>query len=352
MFEHDFLADVFYGNTLENWLISVLYLAGAILLGRIIFWFSSKVLKKITAKTQSKLDDIIIDMMEEPLVCAIILGGFWVGFSRLSFSAVVDKNMGILYSILLVLNATWFIARVVNSLIKVYLIPISEKETNSLDEHALSLIQKSLTALIWMLGSVTALNNAGVNVGALLAGLGIGGIAFALAAQDTVKNIFGGITVLTDKPFRIGDLISVAGFTGFVEDIGLRSIRLRTFEGRLITIPNYKTVDSNVENISMEPSRRIELKLGLVYSTTPEKMELAMNILRKLPQSMSELDEKILVFFSGYGDFSLNITCFYFIKKEADILETQSKVNLEVLKQFNEQKLDFAFPTQTIIAQK
>lgn len=352
MVNNDFFSQVYYGNTVENWLISLLYLFGAIIIGRIMYWFSSRVLKKLTSKTDTKLDDILIDMLEEPLVCAIILWGLWVGIERLNLSVGIDKGMGVLYSILIVLNATWFAARIVNSLINEYLIPISEKETNKLDEHIISLIQKALGVLIWVFGGVMALNNAGVNVGALLAGLGIGGLAFALAAQDTVKNIFGGITLFTDKPFRIGDLVTVDGLTGTIEDIGLRSIRLRTLAGRLVTIPNYKTVEGNVENISKEPTRRVELKLGLVYGTKPEKMEQAMELLKEMPKTIKELDKTIQVYFSNYDDYALKITCYYFIKKSADILETQSIVNLEVLKQFNANKLQFAYPTHTIITQK
>jgi len=132
----------------------------------------------------------------------------------------------------------------------------------------------------------------------------------------------------------------------------MRSIRLRTLEGRVITIPNYKIVDSNVENITQEPSRRVELKLGLTYDTTPENMELAMNRLKAMPHDIPLIDSKILVFFSGYGEFSLNLTCYYFIKKESDILETQSLVNLHILQKFNASGLNFAFPTQTVYVNK
>ncbi len=352
MFSADFFQKFYYGNTLEDWIISALIIIGSVILGRLLFLFSSKILKRISSKTKTNIDDIIIDMLEEPVVAAIILAGFWFGIERLHLSARIDSISDNVFKIIIVLNIAWFIARFLRSLIQEYLIPISERDDNNLDEHIISLIQKLLTTIVWVLGIIMALNNAGVDVGALLAGLGIGGLAFALAAQDTVKNIFGGFTIFTDKPFRIGDLISVDEFTGFIEDIGMRSIRLRTFAGRLITIPNYKIVDSNIENITQEPARRIELNLGLTYSTTHERMEEAIAILKDMPNKINLLDEKILVFFSSYGDFSLNIKCFYFITKGNDILETQSVVNLHVLEQFNAKGLDFAFPTQTLHVNK
>lgn len=352
MFSGDFFQQQFYGDTVEDWFISLIYIIGSILLGKLLYWFSGKILKKLTAKTKSNLDDIIIDMLEEPMVAAIILAGFWFGIDRLHLSPKIDSVVSLVYRVLIVLNITWFGARLVNSLIREYLIPLSEKDSNNLDGHIISIIQKTLAAVIWIFGGIMALNNAGVDVGALIAGLGIGGLAFALAAQDTVKNIFGGITIFTDKPFRIGDLVNVNGLTGSIEDIGMRSIRLRTLAGRLVTIPNYKMVDSNVENITMEPSRRIELDLGLTYNTSPEKMEDAINILKNLPAEIPSLESKVQVFFSAYGDFALKITCFYFIKKEGDALENQSKVNLHILKAFNAAGLEFAYPTQTIFMNK
>ena len=151
-----------------------------------------------------------------------------------------------------------------------------------------------------------ALRNAGVDVGAMIAGLGIGGLAFALAAQDTIKNIFGGVTIFSDRPFRLGDRIVVDGFDGIVEDIGIRSTRLRTLDKQLITIPNYKIVEASILNISEEPMRKVVLKVGVTYNTTPEKMQKAISILESIPQKIQEIDQEVLAGFSNFSDFALN----------------------------------------------
>jgi MscS family membrane protein len=193
----------------------------------------------------------------------------------------------------------------------------------------------------------------GVNVATLVAGLSIGGLAFALAAQDTIKNIYGGFTIFTDRPFRIGDRIKVDGFDGFVENIGIRSTRIRTLEKRLVTMPNYKLVEASVENISEEPMRRILMKLGLTYNTTPQKMNEAMGILKAIPEKVRNVDPKdITVAFTDFTDFSLVITFVYFIRKNADVMETPSQVNTEILRAFNEAGLQFAYPTQTVYIEK
>jgi MscS family membrane protein len=141
----------------------------------------------------------------------------------------------------------------------------------------------------------------------------------------------------------------VNGVDGFVEDIGIRSIRIRTLEKKLVTIPNSKISDAAVENITAEPMKRVLLKLGMQYSSSPENIKLALNILQELPKKIKEIDKKDnLAFFSDYRESSMEITYIYFIKKEADIPQTISKVNMTILEQFNEAQLSFAFPTRTI----
>jgi MscS family membrane protein len=247
------------------------------------------------------------------------------------------------------------VARLVNALLEEYLAPkAADKNTlKYLDNHLMSILRRTVLAIIWSLGIVMALNNVGVNVATLVAGLSIGGLAFALAAQDTIKNIYGGFTIFTDRPFRIGDRIKVDGFDGFVENIGIRSTRIRTLEKRLVTMPNFKLVEASVENISEEPMRRVLMKLGLTYNTTPQKMNEAMEILKAIPEKVRNVDPKdITVAFTDFTDFSLVITFVYFIRKNADVMETPSQVNTEILRAFNEAGLQFAYPTQTVYIEK
>lgn len=349
---NDFLSYRIYNNEVQEILISLAFILGAIVLGRLVRWFAEKILPKLTAKTETQLDDVLVEVLKAPMLFALTLVGFWIGIKRLSMPANVMEMIADAYKFLLVISATWFISRAVSTFINVVLKEKVNDESSRMDEHALSLIKKVSSFVIWSIGVITALNNAGVDVGALIAGLGIGGVAIALAAQDTAKNIFAGMMILFDRPFKIGELITIDGTTGYVEDMGIRSTKLRTYSGQLVVIPNYKTADSNLTNITREPSRRIELNVGLTYSTTPEQMRQAMDILRKLPSSVGGIEEKVKVYFTSFGDFSLNITCWYYIKKDSDLFETQSAVNLHVLDEFNAHGLDFAFPTQTLYVNK
>ncbi len=339
---------IFWNNSLADWLISLLIIIGGFLLGRFIFFISSKILSKITAKTPSRLDDIIVENFKSPFILAIITISVWVALRRLHFSDSIDTALGKIYTILIILNVTWAVAKFVKTLLQEYLLPYSQREDTKLDSNMLLILNRVLTYSIWFIGIVITLHNIGVEIGTLIAGLGIGGAAIALAAQDSLKNLFGGITLYIDRPFKIGDRIKIGEIDGYVKDIGLRSLRIRTLDGRAITIPNYQVVDSTLENVSSEPSRRIQIRLGLTYDTTPEKMELAMSILQNLPQQIKDITKDVDVSFIEYGDFALQILFIYKIRKDRDIFKTQSIVNLEILRQFNANGLEFAFPTQTI----
>lgn len=348
------LEQLFYGNSLHNWLISLGIIVGALILNKIIILFNKHVIQKLTAKTNNRLDDILFRMLQAPVLLGIALLAIWFAADRLELNAGFENFVKKSYELLIVINVTWFVVRFANALMEEYVVPIANDPNNKkIDNNFLPIIRRFILGVIWTIGFVMALNNVGVNVGTLIASLGIGGLAFALAAQDTIKNIFGGITIFTDRPFRIGDRIIVNNFDGVVEDIGIRSIRLRTLERKLVTIPNYKIVDSFIENVSEEPMRRILSKIGLTYNTTPEQMDLAISILKKMPETVKGIDEKeVYVFFSDFADFSMIITFIYFIKKNSDIPETISEVNLALLQAFNQASLQFAYPTQTLYLEK
>ena len=173
----------------------------------------------------------------------------------------------------------------------------------------------------------------------------------AMAAKDFVANIFGGVTVFVDKPFQVGDRIVVNGIDGTVQEIGMRSSRLITLQGRLVTIPNNSFTNSPVENITAEPSRKVSITLGLTYDTSPEKVQLAVAILKEIVGNHSDTENDFTVWFSSFGDFSLNVSCIYYINKTGHWADTPGEINLHILEKLNAEKLDFAFPTQTIITQ-
>ena len=345
------LENELWGNTIENWGISILIILGAIIIVKLLSILGKKVIKPFVTGTDNHLDDVIFYSLEAPVKFAIILLGIWIAIHRLvypdSFVKVVDNA----YSILIVLDITWFFGRLFSSLLQIYW----GKQSNGQANKMMPIIKRTILVIVWLIGIVMALSNVGVNISALLGTLGIGGIAFALAAQDTVKNVFGAFTILTDKPFSIGDTIRVDSYEGTVVDVGVRSTKIMNYDKRIITFPNYKITDTSIVNISSEPMRRVVLNLGLTYDTTSEKMKEALELLKSIPkrvENVSSNPSDIVAVFTEYSDSALVIMYIYFIEKQGDILGVTSNMNMEILAAFNKAGLNLAFPTRTVYIQK
>ena len=154
--------------------------------------------------------------------------------------------------------------------------------------------------------------------------------------------------IFIDQPFKLNDRIKISGFDGTIVDIGLRSTRLQTLEGRIVTIPNATFSDSPVENVTREPSRKMAQTIGLTYDMSADQMLEAMGVLRTIVESHEGTEEKVIVSFEGFGDFSMNIALTYYVAKGTDIRATQTDINMAILSAFNERSLEMAFPTQVI----
>jgi MscS family membrane protein len=340
-------------NSWENWLWFAGIIIASTLLGRLLVWVEKRYLRKRAEATNTKVDDFLLNVFQMPFVCALVLLGIYVALQMLVLPEQVYPIISMSFKVLSTLNIAWIINRFIHNILSNFLLPYAEHNKESkLDVNVVKAMQKIVSSIIGVVAIITALTQVGVDVAAMLTTLGVGGIAFALAAQDTIKNLFGGFTIFVDKPFKLGERIQVAGFDGTVEDIGMRSTRIRTLAGRLVTIPNYKIVDSEIENVTAEEARKITLNLGLTYDTTPEAMQEAMTWLKALPTQISSIKQDVVASFTTYGDFSLGITFIYYIKSRSDVFETQTQVNLAILKHFNQKGWNFAFPTQTIYTVK
>ena len=344
----NFLATKYYDNTIAEWATAMGIILASVVVGKILYWLCSSVLKKLTAKTRSNLDDLIVDMVEEPVIVALTVAGILIGLNTLTLSESAESVISGLRQFVIIMCITWLIARLVEAIFSELIAPLADKTDTDLDDQLLPLVRKGSKVCVWSLGTIVALNNAGYNVGALVAGLGIGGLALAMAAKDTVSNVFGGFTVFTDRPFVINDRIRVSGYDGTIKEVGIRSTRLQTLEGRIVTIPNAIFADSAVENVSLEPSRKVAVDLGLTYETSPDGLKRAMEILTEIAAETEGLEETVLTGFDSFGDSAMVVKFIYYIVKGEDIMAVKTSVNMQILERFTAEKLDFAFPSQTI----
>lgn len=308
--------------------------------------FVLSMLKKSVAKTETKIDDKFVNAIESPLRFLFIIGGIYFLFYFLE----VDNK--VLYHILkgfLIFDLFWFLYNIINEF-EEYVYHLLGKFNKSSNELASFLI-KITKAFIIIIGIVALLQDWGINVTGFIASLGLGGLAFALAAKDTAANIFGGIAILTDNIFKVGEWVRVGNAEGIVEDIGMRTTKIRAFDKRLIVVPNSIIANSNVENFSRRDRRRIMMRLGLTYDTTLEKMEKILKEIREMLINHKDIhNEPILIYFDEYQDSALSIFCYFFTKtaKWDEYLKIREDINFKIKEIVEKNGASFAFPSQSL----
>jgi len=331
-------------NGAEDWFMALAFAIGGWLLGQLVLRISHGLLGRWAARTTSGTDDLLLRDLRSPLVLIITVLGLFLGYQHLNWPEKADLWMARVLHVAVAASFTWLIARTVTRLLGEYL----HRGRAAEERHgsAIPALTGVVNVLIWGLGMVVALSNAGYDVGALLAGIGIGGLAMAMAAKDTLANIFGGITVFADKPFKIGDRVVLDDFDGTVMEVGMRSTRIRTLDGAIVVIPNQKFTESVLTNITAGTSRRIRHEFGLEYSTSPEKLREAIAILEGIVSAHPDLlTPEHVASFTTFGDYSLIILFVYHIRQGRDIGPIQTRIHLEVLERFTAAGLSFAFPT-------
>jgi MscS family membrane protein len=186
-----------------------------------------------------------------------------------------------------------------------------------------------------------AMDNAGLDVFSILAGLGIGGLAFALAAQETVGNFFGSIAIFIDKPFKVGDRIQVRGHDGVVKAVGLRSTRIRTrYEGRIVTIPNSMVARADIVNVESENGRQVFSVYRLTPDMNEKQISSAMDLLKQIAQSDADTKEKVVSGFFAISEYSRDIMLLYWIKPGVSNLKTRTRINLDIIRKFKEKQIE------------
>ena len=328
----EFLDRIFFGNSILDWAIGLGIIIGSFVVVKILYWIFSKIIKKATAKTKNKIDDVLVEKLERPIVFFVFIVAYWITIHYLTFQEGLMLNLEKVAYFALAINITSVLAKITDALIVHVVMPLSEKTERWFDDQLIPVVRKALKALIWSLGLIIGLDNIGFDITAMIAGLGIGGLALALAAQDSVKNIFAGIMIFLDKPFKLNDRIQIDGFDGNVEEVGIRSTRIRTLEGRIVTIPNCTFTDNSVINVTSQPALKVKLALGLTYDTNEDDMQKAIDILKDIVMGIDDITDDFSAGFNGFGDFSLNILFIYYVKPESHWLNTQTIVNKEILK--------------------
>ena len=338
---------------IEAWRILALFLAIliAFVAGRIIRFFLRRAADHLDERYPPVLA-VALRAIERSTGLALFVAGLRVGLFFLVLPEMVAGLAHTLVSILFVL-ATAYVIYCFVDVVDFWLTAFSKKTESKLDDMLAPVVRKSLRVTIVILALIqmaTILSDKPIT--SVLAGLGVGGLALALAAQDTIKNFFGSLMLFVDKPFEMGDRIVVGETDGPVEEVGLRSTRIRTLDGHLVTIPNGELAHEKIRNISKRPYIKRVANITVTYDTPPEKVERAVEIIKELLDNHEGMSPDLppRVVFNEFLDAALNILVIYWYTPPNywDFMALNQRINLEILRRFNDEGIEFAFPTQTL----
>jgi MscS family membrane protein len=353
-------AKAFWGISWLKLISCLLLLVLVVLVERMVRYF---LLRKLQLQSEDKRAvqwwRLFLKALSKPLSLFIrIYGVYWALSPILGYFNAADGSNYVHHvaSKVADLGGTvalfWFIYRFVN-VVDLQLRKWAAQTESTIDDMLVPLVGRTLRVFILIIGGIMVVQNmTGIEVGPLIASLGIGGLAFALAGKDSIANFLGSLTILLDKPFQVGERIAIDSYDGFVENVGFRSTRVRTLAGHLVSIPNEKIINSTLENIGKRPYLRWQTNLTITYDTPPEKVERAVHIVEGILENHEGMREDLppRVYFNAFNDWSLNIAVFawYHPPNYWDYQAWIQKTCLEIMRRFKEEGIEFAFPSQTV----
>jgi len=337
------------GNTWQHWAIAAFITVFFYVLRKVVANFVFGFFKRLTARTETTMDDELIGALHKPVAAFIAVLGVVTAIKVLKLTPEADHAFYYFRTIAFSVVALWFFISTVSCILD-HLQAVS-KAKGTAAAAFMPWIKKSVIALLLIFGVLIAAQSLGADVKAFLAGLGIGGLAFALAAQDTLANVFGSVVVAVDQPFRVGEYVQIGSHQGTVEDIGLRSTKLRTPQRTLIVIPNKTVAAEAIINFTRMPQRRVDQTIGLTYGTSAEQLTAVLVDIRELLAKDAGVAQDFnAVNFLNYGAFSLDIQIIYFTAnpKFDEAFKVRERVNFSIMRIVQAHGCSFAFPTQTI----
>jgi len=301
--------------------------------------------RSLVKKTKTDLDDTFLEIFEsiKPRFYSFI--AFYIAISFLNLPDIVKNGLDFILVI-------WVVCQTIISfqiLIDYAVLKTLKKEENRGTQDAISTISKIAKIFLWSAGILFILSNFGVNITSLIAGLGIGGIAIALALQNILSDLFSSFAIYFDKPFVVGDFIIVGDKMGVVEKIGIKTTRIRALQGEEIVLSNKELTSAQLQNFKKMRERRVVFSFGVVYDTPLAKLKKIPGIIRKIVKAI-EMTRFDRAHFYNFGDFSLNFEVVYYVK-DSDYnkyMDIHQEINFNIKEAFEKENISMAFPTQTV----
>ncbi len=347
--EHLSLSYEFLGNNLTYWIIGLVVAISLLIILRILKGLLVHHFNILAQKTDTDIDDLIVDLLNKTNFLLLFILSLYVGSYFLVLPENIDKiKTGMAFVVILFQIAIWG-SGIINYLVK--------KTFVTKDTFQTTLTQTQTRAIgffgkfvLWSALFIIALQNLGINVTSLIAGVGIGGIAIALAVQNILGDLFASVSIMLDKPFIVGDFIIVDEHRGNVENIGLKTTRVRSLSGEQLVFSNNDLLSSRIKNYKQMQERRILFTIGVTYGTPSETLESIPIIIKEIIDKL-EKTRFDRAHFKEFGDFSLNYEIVYYmlVPTYIDYVDAQQAINLELYRRFEKEGIEFAYPTQTIL---
>ena len=364
----------FLGNSIQDYC----WFLGAIVVGLLFKKLFSRYLSRLLYKVIGKKDNEIgvekfNELLSKPIGLFIMLSIIYLGASHIQYPPSWNlgnvEEFGLkmmvskVYALIYVISIFWILLKVIDY-VGLILFARAEKTENKMDDQLIPFIIEIAKILTYIFALFIIMGNVfNVNITALATGLGIGGIALAMASKESLENLLGSFTIFFDRPFTVGDMVTVGSVTGRVEKVGFRSTRIRTLDRSLVTVPNKKMIDAELDNLGMRPIRRVKFSVGLTYHTSIEQIKKIVADMQTMidnhprttnAEGKKSKDKEGKVRFDEFGDSSLNIFVLYYVDspKWADLIDVRQDVNYKIMEIVKKHNSDFAFPSTTVYLQQ
>ena len=346
----DVLHQTFFHNRILDYLNCLFIFLIGIIIIQIFKIIILNRLKVWTKKISTTLDDFLIQAVKKKLLPLLYFGAFYLSIRGLALSSVLYKSINVLGLILLAIFGARFLLTMIEYILKTYW---AKKGMEAAKKQSLDGIITVIKVVVWGFAVIVLLDNLGIKISALVAGLGIGGIAIALAAQAVLGDLFSYFTIFFDRPFEIDDFIIVGDYLGTVEHIGIKTTRIRSLSGEQLVFSNSDLTNSRLRNYKRMDKRRVDFKLGVTYETDLEQLKEIPAMIANIIKSVDDVVFDRAHFFS-YGDFSLVFDVVYYVLSSDynKYMDIQQEINFKIKEEFEKRKIEFAYPTQTLYLNK
>lgn len=341
-----FLEQTFLNNTVADYRLATAIAVLGIVAANLIRAIVAHRLRHWAQLTKTPLEPILIRLSAGALGPLLYLGAVYVAVGNLNLHPILDRTVdAAALAIATVLGIRWLNA-LLEAVLRTYLLRGDRPHL----EQAFKALLPAFRIAVWAIGAVFLLDNLGFNISAVVASLGLGGLALALAAQGILADLFSYVSILLDRPFEIGDFISSSDFVGTVSRIGIKTTRLTSLSGEELVVVNTEITSSRLRNFKQMQRRRVSFQLGIIYETPAEKLSKIPEIIARIIEDLEgvSFDRAHL---ASYGDFSLNYEVVYYVESSDYLLhmDLQQQIYLALFRTFAEQNIEFAYPTQVTI---